>query len=70
MLVRCHEAREHGERRLGYKYNFCLFLNTKICVVWWLASNFCNGGVWAQVLVLHYFLRRALSVGRVHTLDS
>jgi hypothetical protein len=27
------------ERRLGYKYNYCLFLNTKLCVVWWLVIN-------------------------------
>jgi hypothetical protein len=27
--VRCHEAVEHGERHLGYKYNYCLLLNTK-----------------------------------------
>jgi hypothetical protein len=30
VLVRGHEA---GERRLGYKYNYYLFLNTNICVV-------------------------------------
>jgi hypothetical protein len=24
---------EPGERRLGYKYIFCLYLNTKVCVV-------------------------------------
>jgi hypothetical protein len=40
MSVRCHETRERGERRIGYKYNFCLFLNSKICVVWWLAPKF------------------------------
>jgi hypothetical protein len=46
--------RGHGERRLGYKYNFCLFLNTKVCVVWWLAPSARSA----------LFLR-ALNVGRV-----
>jgi hypothetical protein len=50
--VRHHEAEE---RRLGCKYIFCLFLNTKVCVVWWLVSNFWSRGVWVRVLVLHYF---------------
>jgi hypothetical protein len=31
--VRCHETGERGERRLGCKYNYCLFLNIKIHVV-------------------------------------
>jgi hypothetical protein len=38
--MRCHEVREREKRRLGYKYNFCLFLNIKVHVVWWLALNF------------------------------
>jgi hypothetical protein len=42
--VRCHEAGDQGEWRLGYKYNYCLFLNTKIHVVWWLAPNFWSRG--------------------------
>jgi hypothetical protein len=33
VLMRCHETGEHGERRLGYKYIFCLFVNNKECVV-------------------------------------
>jgi hypothetical protein len=33
--VRYHEA---WEQRLGYKYNFCLFLNIKVYMVWWLAQ--------------------------------
>jgi hypothetical protein len=40
MLVRCHEAGERVEQRLDYKYNYCLFLNIKVRVVWWLALNF------------------------------
>jgi hypothetical protein len=32
VLVRCHEAGERGERRLGYEYNFCLFVNTNVFV--------------------------------------
>jgi hypothetical protein len=32
-LASCNEAGEFGERHLGYKYIFCLFLNTKVCVV-------------------------------------
>jgi hypothetical protein len=38
--VCCHMA---GERRLGCKYNYCLFLNTKVHVVWWLAPNLGRG---------------------------
>jgi hypothetical protein len=37
MHVRCHEAGERVERRLDYKYNYCLLLNTKVHVVYWLA---------------------------------
>jgi hypothetical protein len=42
MPVRCHEPGEHGEgeAHVVYKYNYCLFLNTKVHVVWWLALNF------------------------------
>jgi hypothetical protein len=29
-----------GERHLGCKYSYCLFLNTRVHVVWWLAPNF------------------------------
>jgi hypothetical protein len=58
--VRCHEAEE---RRLGYKYNYCLFLNTKVHVQW-LAPNFWSRGVWVRVLALYYFLQ-VLSVDRV-----
>jgi hypothetical protein len=64
VLMRCHEAEERGELRLGYKYIFCLFLNTKVHVVWWLALNLWSRVVWVRVLVLHYFLR-VLGVGRV-----
>jgi hypothetical protein len=42
--VRCHEAGKRGEQRLGYKYIFCLFLNTKISVVWLFAPNFWSRG--------------------------
>jgi hypothetical protein len=38
--VRCHKVGERRERCLGYKYNFCLFINNKIRVVWWLVLNF------------------------------
>jgi hypothetical protein len=71
VLVCCHEVGERGERHLGNIYIFCLFLNTKVCVVWWLARIFWSRGVWVQVLVLHYFLR-ALGAGRhqVPTLGS
>jgi hypothetical protein len=31
--MRCHETGERGERRLGYKYIFGLFVNNKVCVV-------------------------------------
>jgi hypothetical protein len=50
VLVRWHEVGERGERRLGYKYIYCLFLNTKVHVVWWLAPNFWSRGVWVRVL--------------------
>jgi hypothetical protein len=33
MLVPYHVAGERVERRLDCKYNYCLFLNTKVCVV-------------------------------------
>jgi hypothetical protein len=40
-----------------FKYNYCLFLNTKVCVLWWLAAlNFWSRRAWARVLALHYFL--------------
>jgi hypothetical protein len=57
MPVRCHEAREREKRCLGYKYIFCLFINTKVYVFWWLTLNFWSRKVWIRVLVLHYFLR-------------
>jgi hypothetical protein len=34
MLLCCHEAGKRGERRLGYKYNYCLFINNKVHIVW------------------------------------
>jgi hypothetical protein len=34
VTVCCHESEECGEWCLSYKYNFCLFLNTKLHVVW------------------------------------
>jgi hypothetical protein len=33
MPVRCHEVGERVERCLDYKYNYCLFLNIKVCAV-------------------------------------
>lgn len=39
VFVRYHELEEHREQRLGYKYNFCLFGNNKIHIVWWLILN-------------------------------
>jgi hypothetical protein len=38
--MRYHETDKRGERCIGYKYNYCLFINTKLRVVWWLAQIF------------------------------
>jgi hypothetical protein len=48
--VLCHEAREgrRVKRRLGYKYNYYLFLNTKIHVFYWLAPNFWSIRMWVM----------------------
>jgi hypothetical protein len=43
MLVRWHEAGKRVERCLDYKYNYYLFINTNIHVVWWLPRN-----VWSK----------------------
>jgi hypothetical protein len=31
--------------RIRFKYNYCLFINAKVCVVWWLPQMFGARGV-------------------------
>jgi hypothetical protein len=64
ILAGCYISYKYVLRYLS-KYNYCLFLNTKLYVVSWLAPNFWSRGVCLSARSALFFTRCGSCTGEV-----